>query len=265
MLSLDPIRTDNAAANPLLLAGAPDSVDGRVQFYICLLKVFLCLFDVLVDLLHHGCLLDNDSVEIDNQGGQLVHLLLDLEQLLVSVLHLVQDSAGLALAVALHHGLLEDLATATSRHVINSSAHLALWCVWAHDEVLSFHLLLHLVTVGSLELLVLLNSVLQLAIETVNLAPVALGLGVALEFPQSLDEAPVAGHGFGRELVELARGAGACVGLVECAILEHPELFEVLVDGVDTVSDISYLVQRIGGRAGGSPSLGERGHLDIVT
>lgn len=237
---VQPIRTDNAAADPLLLARAPDSFDGRIQLRICLLKVFLCLFDMLVDLLNHGRLLDNDSVEIDNQIGQLVHLLLNLEQLLVSVLNLVQDSAGLTLAVALHHGLLEDLA-ATDGHVFDSSADLVRFGIWAHDEVLAFHLLLHFLAVRGLEFLVLLNLLFQLAVETVDLALVALCLRIALEFAESLHKSSVARHGRGGELVELARSV-VCLGLIECTILKHPELIELLVDVVDTGADLTNLV-----------------------
>lgn len=155
---------------------------------------------MLVDLLHHRLLLDDDSVKIDDHVCELGHLLFNLEELLVAVLHFVQDSPGLSLAVALHHGLLEDLLP-TSRHILDGGTDLANVGVGAHDTILTLHLALHLLAVGSLELLVLLNPLLQLTIEAIDLAAVVLGLPIALQLLESLDKPPVVGHSFGGKLV----------------------------------------------------------------
>lgn len=217
---------------------------------------------MLVNLLHHGLLLDDNSVQVDDHVGELGHLLLNLQELLVTVLHFVQDSTGLALAVALHHGLLEDLLS-TSRHVLYGGANLASVGVRAHNTVLTLHLALHLLTVGSLELLVLLNTLLQLAIKTVDLTAVALSLLVALQLLESLNKSSVVGHSLGGKLVELAGSAGRGIGFVECSVLQHPQLVQVLVDSIDTVANISDLVEGIGSPCARG-GLGKRGHLDIV-
>lgn len=218
---------------------------------------------MLINLLHHGLLLDNDRVEVDNHVGELGHLLLNFQKLLVTVLHFIQDSPGLTLAIALHHGLLEDLLS-TSRHVFHRGADLAIVGIGAHNAVLTFHLTLHLLAVGGLELLVLLNPLFQLAIKAVDLAPVALSLLVALQFLESLDEPPVVGHGLGGKLVQLARGAGRGISLIEGTVLQHPQLVQVLVNGVHAVANVSDLVEGVDGS--GSGGVVRKGsHFNIVT
>lgn len=262
MKSRSPKLTTNAAANPLLLAGAPRSINSRVKLDVGLLKVLLGLLNVLVNLLHHRLLLNDDSVQVDDHVGEFGHLLLDLQELLVTVLHFVQDSAGLALTVALHHGLLEDLLS-TSRHVLYGRTNFASVRIGAHNTILTLHLALHLLTVRSLELLILLDALLQLTIKTVNLATVALSLLVALQLLESLNKSSVVGHRLGGKLIELSGGAGGGIGFVEGTILQHPQLVKVLVDSIDTVAHISDLVERVG-RPSARGGLGKGGHLDIV-
>lgn len=233
--------------------------------HIRLLKLLDGILGLVLNLEQGLLLLDDHGVEILHQLRQLCHLLLNLQQLLVSVLDLVQDRAGLALPGALHHGLLEDL-LAAGRHVFDSGTDLIGVGIGPHDAVLSLHLALHLLTVRGLDLLELLDGGLELPVDAVDLALVAAGVGLALQLTDPLDQSSVGSHGVGGQLVELAVGARGRVGLVEGAVLQHAQLLEVLLDAIHAIGDVTDLVQDVCGVGctEGGAALGERSHLDIV-
>lgn len=218
--------------------------------------------------LHHGRLLLHDErVHVLEQLRQLHHLLLNLDQHGVAVLHRRQGRARAALPVALHQGLAKDLAAVG---VVDGGAHLGVGGVGAHDAVLALHLALDALAELRLGLLVLLDGGLEAAVDAADLG-VVLGrarVGARLDEADALREGAVLRHGVGRERVELAAvGArGGAVSVVEDALLEHAELLEAAVDGVDAAVKVPALVEdAVGVAAGhGAGVLGQGGHFDVA-
>lgn len=108
-------------------------------------------------------LLDDQGVHILEQLGELNHLLLNLDKGGVTVLDSAESGAGAALAVTLHKGLLEDLATGG---VLDGSLNLSFAGIGANNTVLASHLILGALSELRLNLLVLLDGRLEAAIDT---------------------------------------------------------------------------------------------------
>ena len=239
-------HTSDAQADPLVLAGPLGGYDGGADLLVALIEVLDDLLALLLDLRDLHLLLDDERVHVLEELGQLDHLLLDALQGGLAVLHGAEDGAGLALAAALHHGLLEDLAAAADRGVLDGLAHLRLGRLRPHDAVLPRHLVLRLLTEGRLDLLELLDGLLEAAVDAAHLARVAGLLGVALRLDRAhpVRQAAVHAHRLGRERVDLAaRRRAAALGLVERPVLQHLQLPQVALDAVDALVDAPALVE----------------------
>lgn len=150
-------------------------------------------------------MLHNQRVHVLEELGQLHHLLLNLDESGVSVLDGTQGGAGAALAIALHQGLAEDLASGS---VLDGGANFVLSGIGAHDAVLAGHLVLGALAELRLDLLVLGDGGLETAVDAADLGLVlgAVGLGVGLDHAHALRQAAVEGHCVSGEVVELAVG-----------------------------------------------------------
>lgn len=101
--------TRDTQADPLLLARSTGSVDSRSDLLVALVQVVDNLLAFLLDLCDRGLLLDNQRVHILEQLRQLDHLLLDLDQSIVTILHGAQSGTSTTLTIAMHKRLLEYL------------------------------------------------------------------------------------------------------------------------------------------------------------
>ncbi|KAI6769781.1 hypothetical protein HG530_004410 [Fusarium avenaceum] len=226
-------------ADPLLLACLAGSVDSNSNLLVTLVKVLDDFLALLLDLSNSGLLLNDECVHVLEQLGQLDHLLLNLDKSLVTVLNSAQGSTSTTLAVALHHGLAEDL---TTSGVLNSSLNLLLRSVGAHNTVLASHLVLGSLSELRLNLLVLSNGGLEAAVNTER-------------------------HGVSGKRVKLTAGsAGArAVGVIESSLLDHTELLEVLLNSVDSAVNVATFVKNsVGVLAKTAGVVSERGHLDAA-
>lgn len=261
------ILTTDTQANPLLLASLAGRVDGDANLLVTLIEVLDDLLGLLLNLGDGNLLLDDQGVHILEQLGELNHLLLNLDEGGVTILDSAESGAGSALTVALHEGLLEDLATSG---VLDGGLNLGLGGVGANDAVLAGHLVLGALSELRLDLLVLLDGRLEAAVDTGDVGVVLcrLGLGVGLDDADAFCEAAVEAHGVGREGIELLVGGARCraVGVIECSLLDVTELLEVLLDSVDAAVNVAALVQDGVGvaMAEGAGVVGKRLHLDVA-
>ncbi|KAI6761185.1 hypothetical protein HG531_001738 [Fusarium graminearum] len=237
-------REGMTAADPLLLASLAGSVDSHTNLLVTLVKVLDNLLTLLLNLGDGSLLLNNESVHVLEELCQLDHLLLNLLKGLVTVLNGAQGSTGATLAVTLHHGLAENLATSC---VLNSSLDLLLRGVGANDTVLPGHLVLGSLSELRLDLLVLGNGSLEAAINTGDMRVVLgrVGLGTGLDGADSFGKLTVKRHGLSRKSVELTVGGTGtrAVGIIKGSLLDHTKLLEVLLNGVDSTVDITALVE----------------------
>lgn len=176
-----------------------------------------------------------------------------------------QSSTGAALAIALHQSLLEDLVVAG---VLDSIPDFRLAGVGAHDAVLAGHLILGALTELRLNLLVLLNSRLESAVDTANLRVVlgSAGVGVRLNGADALGKRAVLGHGLRGQRVKLAVGIArrGAVGVVECSLLNHAQLLEVALNLINTAVNVAALVENgVGVAAHRAGVLSQRLHLYV--
>ena len=106
----------------------------------------------------------------------------------------VKSSSGLTLAVALHEGLGENLATVGA---IDGRSNLILCRIRLDNSVLSGNLGLGLPSKIGINLLVLADSVLQAAVDSLDLPCVhtLAGSGVRLDLSNSVDQGSVKCHG----------------------------------------------------------------------
>lgn len=262
---LHPKLTNDTEADPLLLASLPGSVDSDADLLVTLVQVVNHLLALLLNLRNGSFLLDDQGVHILEQLRELVHLLLDLEQSLVTVLNGTEGSTSAALAVTLHHGLLEHLAIA---RVLDSSTHFVLGGVRADNAVLTGHLVLRTLAELRLDLLVRGDGGLEIAVDAPNVRAVLGGAGVrvGLDLANTLGQGTVGCHGLGRERVELAIGRAGlgAVGIVEGTLLQHAKLFKVALYALNAAINITALVQdSVGvGVADRGTILCKRCHLD---
>lgn len=263
-------RTNDEQTPPLLPPRRLGTLDTRLQLLVPLLHIVNDLLTLGLDIHHGRLLLHHQDIHILEQLRQLDHLALDLLDGLVPALHGIQGGSGLSLSVALQQGLAEDLLL---RRVLDRLLHLLLRGVGPHDAVLSRHLRLQLAAEVGLDVLVLVDGRLELAIRLANLRRVARTprLGLRLDGLDAAGEVAVHGHGVRTQGVELpVRGRlGAAVGVVEGALLEHAEAREVLLDGLDALVDGAAFVEDgigvLGSAAKGAAVLGQGRHLDILT
>lgn len=260
--------TTDAQANPLLPAGTPRRLDGAAELDVALVQVLDHLLALLLDNGDLLLLLHDQGVHVLEQLGELDHLLLDLLDGGVAVLDGAEDGPRLPAAVALHQGLLEDLGALGG--VLDGGLDLLLGGVGPHDAVLAGHLVLRLLAEGRLDLLVALDGLLEPAVDAADLGRV-LGLPalrVGLDRAHAVRQGAVQAHSLGREGVELPRRRGARrrVGVVERAVLQHPQLVQVALDLVDALVDVPALVQdRVGVAAAEAAGiLSQGGHLDVA-
>lgn len=244
--------TNNTKANPLLLPGGSGSCDSHCNFLVTLVEVLDNLFALLFDLHNSSVLLDDQGIKILHELEQLCHLLLNLQQLLVTVLDCAQCSASTALAVALHQSLAENLTVAG---VFNCGLDLFLCSIGANNTVLATHLLLN----GGLELgfdtLVLGDDGLDLSIDSVHMAFVhgALALRLGFDSPDTLNKRAVSCRGLGCQGIQLTVGLAGrgAVDIAKNSGLEHLDLFQAALDLANAVADVTALVtDRIGVLAG---------------
>lgn len=258
-------HTNNTEANPLLLPGSPGSCDSHGNLLIALVEVLDNLLTLLLNLYNGGILLDDQGIEILHKLEQLRHLLLNLEQLLVAVLNSAECRTSLALSVALHHGLAEDLATAS---IVDGGLDLLLCSVGADNAILAAHLLLD----GSLEFrldtLVLGDDVLEPSIDSAHMLSVrsTLTFRLGLDLAHTFDKGTIVSRGLGGEGIQLAvriAGRGG-VGVIEDSGLHLLDLFQAGFDLADFVADVTALVaDRVGVFAGHAAGvLRQRSHLD---
>lgn len=102
--------TRDTKADPLLLACSTRSVDGHADLLVTLVQVINHLLALLLNLSDSRLLLHDQRVHILEQLGELYHLLLNLDQRIVAILHRAQRGTSTALAIAVHERLLENLA-----------------------------------------------------------------------------------------------------------------------------------------------------------
>jgi hypothetical protein len=196
--------TNNAKADPLLLASLARSVDGSDNLLVALAEIVDNLVALLLNLGNGLILLDNHSLKILKELGEPKHIALNLGQLAVAVLDSAQDSLRLAAAIRLHEGLAKDLAG----RVLDGGAHLVVRGFWAHDAELAFHLLAHPVPELRLEHLELVHDLAKTEVDTLDVRAVfgAFGVGLALDAAQSVRQRSVLLHRLGDEGFELERG-----------------------------------------------------------
>lgn len=188
------IHTTDTQADPLLLACLAGSVDGHTNLLVTLVEILNDFLALLFNLGDGSFLLNDEGVHILEQLSQLNHLLLDLDESLVTVLNSAQGSTGTTLAIALHHGLAKDL---TSSSVLDSSLNLLLRGIWAHNAVLAGHLILCAFSELRLDLLVLGDGSLETAVNAGDVRVVLwrFRLRVRLDGADSLGELTVERHG----------------------------------------------------------------------
>lgn len=157
------ILTTDTQADPLLLASLASCVDGDANLLVTLIEVLDDLLSLLLNLSDGNLLLNDQCVHILEELGELNHLLLNLDKGSVTILDSAESGAGAALAVTLHKGLLEDLATGS---VLDGSLNLSFAGIGANDTVLASHLVLGTLSELRLNLLVLLDGRLETAVDT---------------------------------------------------------------------------------------------------
>lgn len=189
-----------------------------------LIEVLLHLLTLLLNHRDRVLLLHNQRLHILEQLRQLNHLRLDLLDRFVAVLHVAERLARLAAAIALEESLAENLLVGG---ILDGLAHLGLGSLRPDNPVLTRHLRLELLAEVALNVLVLVDGGLELAVNLSELWRVlgAAGLGLLLERLDARGEAAVHGHRLGAHRVELAvsRALLAGVGVVEGALLEHAD------------------------------------------
>lgn len=120
----------DAETDPLLLACGAGLHRSLLELNICLDHVLLCVLGVLLDVLDHGVLLDDDGVEVLEELRELDHGALDLLDRVVALLHRAQRRLGLPAAVGGQERLLEDLRVAAG---FADFAEFGLGCVRVDD------------------------------------------------------------------------------------------------------------------------------------
>lgn len=157
------ILTTDTQADPLLLASLAGRVDGDANLLVTLIEVLDDLLGLLLNLGDGNLLLDDQGVHVLEQLGELDHLLLNLDKGGVTILDSAESGTGAALAVALHKGLLENLATSG---ILDGGLNLSFAGIGANNTVLASHLVLGALSELRLNLLVLLDGGLETAVDT---------------------------------------------------------------------------------------------------
>lgn len=264
--------TADAEADPLLLARLAGRDNGNANLLVALVEILHHLLRLLFDLGHGHVLLHDERVHVLEELGELDHLALDLLQSSMAVLDGREGGAGLAAAVRLHESLGEDLA---SGDVLDGGADLLLGRLGPDDAVLPGHLVLHAPAELGLELLILLDGRLETAVDAAHLGAVLreAAVRIRLHLAHAFREAAVHGHRLGRQRIQLPVRRRSCrrVGVVQRPLLQHPQLFEVLLDGVDAPVNLPTLVQdrvRVAATAAASAVatviLRQPRHLDVA-
>lgn len=237
------IRTDDKEAVPLLAVTCLRALDGRANVHSPLIEVLRHLLALLLNQGHRVLLLHHKRLHVLEQLRQLNHLRLDLLDRRVAVLHVGERLARLPAAIALEQGLAEDLLVG----ILDRIAHLGLGRIGADNPVLAGHLRLQLLAEVALDVLVLVDGGLELAVHLAELRRVlgAAGLGLLLDRLDARCEAAVHGHRLAAHRVELGVGRAllARIRVVERALLEHADRLQVALDGVDAFVNLAALVQ----------------------
>lgn len=195
--------------------------------------MLVCLLSLLLDILYHWLLLNNNLIQILEELLQLQHGLLNLLNRIVALLDIAQSALRLTLAVGVEQSLLEDLHVAA---VVCCLAHFGLGGLWVHDAVLSRLLLTRLFPEGGFEFLVVCDLCLDFLVKEVYLRLVhaLAGRGFRFDAFHLAGEFAVCGHDFGAEGFDVAVGG---VAGAEKVILHALELREFGVDGIDAGGD----------------------------
>jgi hypothetical protein len=94
-------HTDYAQADPLLPAGSPCFLDGSVELGVSSPYIFRDFFAFLFDLGDSRLLLDNQSLEVLEELGQLHHLLFDFLDILMASPDILCDPRCFATSITL--------------------------------------------------------------------------------------------------------------------------------------------------------------------
>lgn len=183
----------------------------------------------------------------------------------MAVLNSAERRTSLALSVALHHGLAEDLTTAS---IADGGLDLLLCSFGADNAILAAHLLLDGSLEFGLDTLVLGDDGLDLSIDSAHMLSVgsSLSIGPGLDLAHTLDKGTVGTRGLGGEGIQLEAGRAGRggVGVTEDSGLKHFDLSQAGFDLADFVADFTALVEeRVGVFAGHAAGvLRQRSHLD---
>lgn len=237
-------HTAYAQAPPLPLASISRALNRNANLLSSLVHVLNNFLALHLNVRDSRFLLHNQCLHILEQLSELNHLLLNLLDSLVSVLHSVKSRSALASSIALEQSLREDLLV---RGILHSLANFSFRSIWSNNAVLASHLLLQPLSERGVHGLVFLDCSLKL---TVNFAKLRCilgrsGLALLLDRFDSASEVAVHGHRLGGNGIELSVGlaVGGGIGVIERALLKLGKVSEVLFDRVDAFVDFTQLVE----------------------